>query len=197
MKKILLLSAVLLFAGSSFAENCHHINTEQFWDNNITSGFLAQAQTFEAPSVNCSILSHWEFKLAGRTSPGQVTFSIYEWGATGPVGNALYSQTLDWGTTDQLFDINDINLSLTPGQLYGADIDLEGYGGQSVYFSFNQKGYLGFDGWWYNPDAGGWNDVHGTNQYFIADFDSVPEPSTFLLLGSSMLGIAGFVRRRI
>ncbi len=189
----------LLVVGSfatAYAANCN-INTEPNWDSNITNGWLAQAQTFEAPSANCSLLSDWEFKLAGRTSPGQITFNIYQWGPSGPVGNALYSQTLAWGTTDQLFDVTGINLALTPGQLYGADIDLQGYSGASVYFNENQTGYPGFDGWWYNPDFGGWNDIGGTNQYFMADFASVPEPGSIVLFGSSLLGVAGILRRRI
>jgi len=84
MKKVLLGAAALLFAVSSFADNCHTINTEPYWDNNIMFGWLAGAQTFEAPSANCSVLSDWEFKLAGRNTPGQITFNIYQWGSTGP-----------------------------------------------------------------------------------------------------------------
>ena len=189
---LLILGSVMLYGA-----NCN-INTEPFWDSNITSGWLAQAQTFEAPSANCSVLSDWEFKLAGRTSSGQITFNIYEWGPSGPVGNALYSQTLNWGATDQLFDVTNINLALTPGQLYGADIDLQGYSGKSVYYQDNQTGYPGYDGWWYDPGEGGWKTFGGTNQYFMADFTSgVPEPGTFLLFGSSLLGVAGVLRRRM
>ena len=102
------------------------------------------------------------------------------------MGNALYSQTLNWGTNDQTFDVTGINLSLTPGQLYGADIDLQGYSGNSIYFQFNEQGYPGYITRVYNPAFGGWNDIPGTNQYFIADFAGVPEPSTLILFGSSL-----------
>lgn len=197
MRKSLLFCAVLLFAVGVVADDFYHINTEPFWDNSITDGYLAQAQVFEAPQPNASTLANWQFALAGRSDPGQVTFNIYQWSATGPVGNALYSQTLDWGTSNQVFNVTGIGLALTPGQLYGADIDLQGYDGQSAYFMYNQHGYSGFDGWFYNPAFGGWNDVHDTNQYFTADFSFAPEPSTLIMMGSSLLGIGVFRRFRL
>ena len=88
---------MLLLAIGSFADDYRHINTEPYWDGSITLGYLAQAQIFEAPK-NTDMLINWEFKLAGRTDPGQVTFNIFAWSDSGPVGSTLYSQTLDWGT---------------------------------------------------------------------------------------------------
>jgi hypothetical protein len=194
---------IVLWAGSltaAYASNCN-INTMPFWDNNITSGWLAQAQTFEAPSSTCNVLTQYEFELAGRSSPGQVTFNIFEWGSSGPVGSALYTTNLSWGTTATLFNLTSINLALTPGQLYGAEVDFQGYSGQSIYFQVNQNGYPGHDGWWYNPAFGGWNDVGGTNDYFLANFSggggSTPEPGSFILFGSGVLALAGVARRRI
>ena len=185
---------LLLWVGSASAAICSNVNTEPFWDGNITNGWLAQAQTFEAPSTSCNMLLNWEFAMAGRSSPGQVTFNIYEW-SSGPVGSALYSTVLNWGTSNATYDVNNINVPLIPGQLYGAEVDFQGYTGQSIYFQANQTGYPGFDGWW---DNGTWFDFPGLQTYFQANFGStVPEPGTFIMLVSGVLGAVGVLRRKV
>ncbi len=193
------IALALLFGtgvGTAYANSCN-INTMPDWDGNITNGYLAQAQTFEAPSPSCKVLSEYEFWLAGRSSPGQVTFNIFEWGAGGPMGSALYTTALSWGTSASLFDLTNINLTLTLGQLYGAEVDFQGYTGQSIYFQDNQTGYPGFDGWWNN---GTWIDFPGLQDDFAANFSSgvtTPEPGSILLFGSGILGLASVLRRRM
>jgi hypothetical protein len=197
------IALALLFGtglGTAYASSCN-INTMPYWDGNITGGWTAQAQTFEAPSPSCDVLTEYEFTLAGRSSPGQVQFNIFHWGSSGPIGSAVYTTMLSWGTSASLFDLTGINLTLTPGQLYGAEVDLLGYSGQSIYFQVNETGYPGFDGWWYNPDFGGWNDFPGLQDSFAANFSSsggtTPEPGSILLFGSGILGLAGVLRRKM
>ena len=94
--------------------------------------------------------------------------------------------------------MNNINLPLIPGQLYGAEVDFQGYTGQSLYFNGNQTGYPGFDGWWYSTSLG-WNDYSTLQAYFQANFgtSAVPEPGTLIMLGSGVLGVAGVLRRKL
>lgn len=185
-------SALLMFLWSvglpaAYAGNCT-INTIPYWDGSVTLGWLAAAQTFAAPSPSCNVLSNYEFALAGRTMPGDVQFSIYRWASGGPSGSALFTTTLLWGTSPGLFDISGINLTLIPGQLYGADVNLLGYSGRSLYFDGNQMGDPGGTAWWYNPANGGWNIEPGLNDYFKADFrQPTPESPTLALL---LLGLA-------
>jgi PEP-CTERM motif len=201
-RRMIPFALALLFSvgvGVAYGDNCN-INTMPYWDGNITNGWLAGAQTFEAPSSTCNVLTEYEFELAGRSSTGSIQFNIYQWSSSGPVGSALYSTTLSWGTSASLFDVTNINLVLTPGQLYGADVDLLGYSGQSLYFNGNQTGYPGHDAWFYNPAYGGWNDFNCCNDYFLANFSSAgttPEPNSILLFGSGLFAIAGVLRRKI
>ena len=167
------------------------INTYPDWDGNVTNGWVAIAQSFIAPSDN--VLDNWKFALAPL--PGgqhSVAFDIYAWSdLTGPVGSSLYSSVEAWpaGGGDVLVD--NIALSLTPGNLYAGVVDLQGYSGPSVHYQFNQFSYTGGDASWLDGGTE-WHFLNsGWNTKFRAEF--VPEPSTLLIL---TLGAAGLLIRR-
>jgi hypothetical protein len=140
------------------------LDTAPYWDGSYTLGYSATAQLI-SPQAACPMLVEYAFELARRKTPGNVTFTIYQWGPSGPVGAALFTSTLPWGTSKTVIMVSNINLTLTPGIQYGIDIDLQGYGDRSVAFTYDHTGYRGGDGWWYN---GNWSDVPGTNHKFRA-----------------------------
>jgi hypothetical protein len=57
--------------------------------------------------------------------------------------------------------------------------------------------YIAFDHGFSITDGKVWNDlgVGGTNYGFIVEYESVPEPSTMLLLGSGLVGLVAFRKR--
>jgi hypothetical protein len=186
----------LLVVGVSSALACTSsanivVNTYPDWDGSVTNGWVAIAQSFTAPSDN--VLDNWMFALAplpgGQNS---VTFNIYAWSdLTGPVGSSLYSSVEAWpaGGGDVLVD--NIALSLTPGNLYAAVVHLQGYSGLSVQFQFNQFSYTDGDASWLDGGTD-WHFLNsGWNTKFRAEF--VPEPSTPLIL---TFGAAGLLIRR-
>jgi hypothetical protein len=166
------------------------INTYPDWDGSVTNGWVAIAQSFIAPSDN--VLDNWMFALDPPGGQNSVAFDIYAWSdLIGPVGSSLYSSVEAWpaGGGDVLVD--NIGLSLTPGNLYAAVVDLQGYSGLSVHFQFNQLSYTGGDASWLDGGAN-WQFLNsGWNTKFRAEF--VPEPSTLLVL---TLGAAGLLPRR-
>ena len=164
-QKIVALSILMVFAAGlpALAHNCT-VDTFPFWDGNITKGWTQTAQIIQPPP-SCNKLVEYQFELAARDSPGEVQFSIYEWGPDGPVGNALYTTTLPWDTSASIIVVSNINTVLERGKLYGAVVDLLGYSSQSVYFQENHDGYSRGSAAWYD---GPWVTYDGFNHRFRA-----------------------------
>jgi hypothetical protein len=168
------------------------IDTYPFADGNVTNGWLGTAQTITIPIEN--ILVSYRFELAARTAPGDVTFAVFDWGASGPVGPALFSTTVPWSLAGS-YEVLGINLPLVTGQQYGFVVDFQGYVSQSSHF-IGSDVYAGGEGWW---NSGTWQELASLEQLFRAEFesarvDSVPEPTTFVLVAAGLIGFA--LRRR-
>lgn len=160
-----------------------------------TSGWGGTAQTFTAPAE--SLLRDWTFFLAPRAGGGSVGFSIYDWSGTAPVGPARFTSTLTWNPSGGATGVTGIDLALTPGNLYGAVIDLLGYTGESVEFAADV--YAGGYGLWTNSaPSGPYSPYTDLDHRFVAVFDSgasVPAPGAIALLGLGFAAMAAAGRR--
>lgn len=159
------------------------IDTYPDWDGNVTEGYLKVAQSFVAPAD--STLVKWKFTLAPIAAPTNILFEIVPWNTnSGPSGSALFTRQLSWPTAGGDMLVDNINLTLAPGSIYAALVDLEGYGGKSLNFQFNQNSYNQGNGSWYggglNP---GWRYLVPTyNTEFRAEF-TIPEPPNLCAFG--------------
>ncbi|MCG3127322.1 MAG: hypothetical protein CHACPFDD_02180 [Phycisphaerae bacterium] len=165
------------------------IDTYPDWDGNVTNGWLKIAQTVTVPADN--VLDNWKFALNPPGGQNTILFEIYEWdNSVGPIGPVLYSSIEAWPAAGGDVLVDNINLPLTTGNLYGAIVDLQGYAGQSVHFQVNQFSYTGGDASWF--DGATWNFLNsGWNTKFRAEF--TPEPATLLTLSVAALAL---LRRR-
>jgi hypothetical protein len=173
------------------------IDTYPDWDLNVTTSWLKVAQSFLAPTDNTLI--SWQFALAPVAAPTNVLFQIVPWNPnSGPSGLPLFSRTVNWPAGGGDILVDDINLTLTPGLRYAAVVDLNGYSGRSLDFELNQKSYDQGNASWFGGPGGipTWNYLNSPyNTEFRAEFQTIPEPGSFLLAGLATFALVRYIRR--
>jgi hypothetical protein len=216
MKKALLLSAVLLFALTSFADttinNFTGYNDGWFPFGDPPNATQTYGEIFTAPN-GISDLSSFSFYTGGPYFSGKIIAGAYIATWTGThAGQLLYDSgqfTYDNAGNEQLtFNTAPNGVPVTPGQQYIMFLSTSEFHGQSVGATYVSDGstnqYL--DGFAYYNNGSNFNVLFGTDwsAYGLQpdwavnlEFDNAPEPSSLVLLGTGILGGLGILRRKL
>lgn len=223
MKRTLLLvlmATLMLFAVSGFADTVYDsfAGYQPYWNPLGYPNTATYGETFTAPSDGNNVLQSFSLYLAGPVSSGDIILSGYIASWTGThAGNLLYtSAPIDYPNTGnaQLSFGPGLGINLTPGATYVAFLSISQYYGQSQgesYISIGNGTIPGGSFVYYN-NSGNFNELF-TNNWdglnlqpdlaFTADFNSgggggtTPEPGTFVLFGSGLVGALGVIRRKL
>jgi hypothetical protein len=213
MKKALLLSVVLLFAASSFADTV--INN--FNGYNDTWGVFGDTgrstqtygEVFTVPDGE-NYLNSFSFYTGDPFDPGDIIAGAYiaTWTGT-KAGLLLYDSnqfTYD-NAGNETLSFNTGGVVVHPGEQYIVFLSTSKFHGQSqgsTYFSAGDSN-ANLNGFAYYNNAGSFDALFFTNweEFGLSpdlavnlEFASVPEPSSLVLTGTGVLGLAGILRRK-
>ena len=219
MKKSLLLAMLLalaLFAVPSFAQTQYNSfdGYNPYWNPFGNPNTATYGEIFTAPSNGDTFLQDFSLYMAGPSASGNIILGAYV-----ATWNGSYAGTLMYSSAEVNYpNTGNAQLTFSPGiqlqagQNYIAFISVSQYYGQSSgesYISggngscpgcsfayFNNSG--NFDELFSTPwDASGLQPDFAFTANFTSGGGTVPEPGTFLLMGTGLFAALGVMRRKL
>ncbi len=211
MKKSLFLVAVLLLAISAFADTTYNNSTgySDYWHPFGYPNTATYGELFTAPNNSDTNLSSFSFYMGSPNAEGNIVTGAYiaTWNGS-MAGTLLYdsgSFNYDNNGNEQL--TWSPNITLNPGQQYVMFLSISNFYGQSSGEANVSAGSSidGLNGFVYNNSAGDFNSLFNTawsgplspDWAVDLEFNSVPEPGSWMLLGTGILGGLGVLRRKL